>query len=97
MRSLFCLLFLKGAAHSSKVHRISILKWRCLIWLKPLAIDACRVRAVEVGQRVCAANMLKGGMNARNRIGALHLAQVHLWLYAANIMIVATNQSTFAF
>jgi len=58
-----CSRLLKGACHLPEMQRITIVDRCGLIGLQALAVDACRVCAIQVHQRIAATDMLKGGMN----------------------------------
>src|SRR5205823_11407676 len=67
-----------------------------LIGLQALVVETCRVGASQVGECVAAADVLQGGVDTRNGVGPLHLAQIYLWLDIVHIMIVAPNHDSFA-
>src|SRR5579884_527834 len=88
--------FLKGAGHFAEVERVTVLDRRGLVRLDALAIDAGRVGAVEVCDRIAAANMLDGGVNARGGVAARDVAQVYLRIDPRHVVIDAANQRLLA-
>ena len=66
------------------------------VWLQTFTVDTRGIGAVQVGQRITAANVFKRGMYTRNSIRTLRIAEVNLWLSATEVMIVTTYQRTFA-
>jgi hypothetical protein len=87
---------LKGAGHLTEVECIAILDGGSLVGFQAFAVDACGVRAIQVGQSIGTANMLNGSMNARDGIGPLHIAQVHLRSEATNVVVGTSHQCAFA-
>src|SRR5437763_13290471 len=83
--------FLKRTSHLPKGNCIPIIDRCGLIGLQALVVETCRVGASQVGECVAAADVLQGGVDTRNGVGPLHLAQIYLWLDIVHIMIVAPN------
>jgi len=92
----FSLCFFKGAGYCAEGELISIVDWSCFVWFQALAIDACGICAVEVGDGKGAPNMLDGGVYARRGIRALYVAQIDFWIDAADIMVAASHQRSLA-
>ncbi len=85
---------LKCTRHFPKLQRVAIVDRRGLIRLQALAVDACGICAVQIRQRIGAANVFKGGMNAGNGFGALHRREVYLRIDAAQVVVVAPYHVT---
>jgi hypothetical protein len=60
----FSLCFFECAGDFAEGEFISVVDRCCFIWLQALAVDACGVGAVQVGDCVGAADMLNGCMDA---------------------------------
>ena len=58
------LCFFECAGYFAEGEFISIVDWCCFIWLQALAVDACGVCAIQVGDCIGAANVLDGGVYA---------------------------------
>src|SRR5947209_15786497 len=82
---------LKRTPHLPKGNCIPIIDGCGFVRLQTLIVEACSVSASQIGKRVGAADVLQGGVDTRDGVGPLHLAQVHLWLDIVHIMIVASN------
>ena len=61
---LFSLCFFECAGDFAEGEFVSVVDRCCFIWLQALAVDACGVGAVQVGDCVGAADMLDGSMDA---------------------------------
>lgn len=66
------------------------------VGVQAFAVETAEVGAVEIGELVGAADVFDDGVAARNGIGSLHCAKIDLWLYAAQVVIVATYEYAFA-
>src|SRR6266446_5431025 len=86
---------LKRACYFAKSERIAIVDRRRLIRLQALAVDARGVGAVEVGQGVGAADVLKSGVNTRDSLGPLHAGKIDLWIDAAQVVVGTSHCGTF--
>ena len=62
--ALFSLCFFECAGDFAEGEFVSVVDWCCFIWLQALAVDACGVCAIQVGDCVGAADMLDGSMDA---------------------------------
>src|SRR5437879_5668861 len=62
------LCLLKGACHLAEGETIAIVDRRGLIRLQALAVEARGVCAVQVGERIAAADVFESCVNTRNRI-----------------------------
>jgi len=66
----FSLCFFECAGDFAEGEFISVVDRCCFIWIQTLAVDACGVGAVQVGDCVGAADMLDGGVDARSGVGS---------------------------
>ena len=55
---------MEGAGYFAEGEFISVVDGCCFVWLQALAVDACGVCAVQVCDRIGAANVLDGGVYA---------------------------------
>ena len=85
------LTLLKCTLNLPELQCISVADGRGHIGVQAFAVDAREVRAVQVGQLVGTADVLKGRVAARDSIGAVHGAKIDFGLHAAQVMIVASD------
>ena len=84
----------KRACHFTEGERVAIVDGRGLVGFQALAVDAGGVCAVQVGQRVGAADVLESGVNTRDGVRARYRSKVYLRLDATDVVIVTADHRT---